>query len=230
MTARSWGEDVAAVLFDLDGTLADTAADLGYVLNLQREGRGLSALPLETLRPLVSQGARGMLRAGFGLTPEHAEYAAMRDEFLDLYAQNLDRDTRLFDGIPELLDALDSQGLRWGIVTNKLERFTLPVLRALGLSDRAACVVSGDTCARAKPHPDPLLEAARQLDHHPAACIYLGDDERDVQASRAAGMRAIVAMYGYLGDENPPLQWGADRLIDHPLQLLNLLGPSSPMR
>jgi N-acetyl-D-muramate 6-phosphate phosphatase len=224
VTARNQVEGVRAVLFDLDGTLADTAADLGHVLNLQRAARGLSSVPLETLRPLVSQGARGMLRAGFGLTPEHAEYTAMRDEFLDLYADNLDRHTRLFDGIPELLVALDARDLRWGIVTNKMERFTLPVLRALGLLDRAACVISGDTCGRAKPYPDPLLEAARILDLAPSACIYLGDDERDVQASRAACMRPIVAMYGYLGEDKPPPQWGADHLIDHPMQLLNLLG------
>jgi len=179
------------------------------------------------LRPLVSQGARGMLRAGFGLTPEDTEYTAMRDEFLDLYADNLDRNTRLFDGIPELLAALDERELRWGVVTNKMERFTLPVLRALGLLDRAACVISGDTCARAKPYPDPLLEAARMLHLAPEVCVYLGDDERDVQASRAAGMRPIVAMYGYLGEDNPPPQWGADRLIDHPMQLLNLLKPPS---
>jgi len=227
VTARNWVEGVQAVLFDLDGTLADTAADLGHVLNLQREARGLSAVPLETLRPLVSQGARGMLRAGFGLTPEDTEYTAMRDEFLDLYADNLDRNTHLFDGIPELLAALDARELRWGVVTNKMERFTLPVLRALGLLDRAACVISGDTCARAKPYPDPLLEAARMLHLAPEVCIYLGDDERDVQASRAAGMRPIVAMYGYLGEDNPPPQWGADRLIDHPMQLLNLLKPPS---
>ena len=170
-----------------------------------------------------------MLRAGFGLTPEHAEYAAMRDEFLDLYAEHLDRDTRLFEGIPELLDALEALGLRWGIVTNKLERFTLPVVKALGLAQRAGCVVSGDTCARAKPYPDPLLEAARLLALEPEWCVYLGDDERDVQASRAAGMRPVVAMYGYLGDGNHPKQWGADRLIDHPLELLKLLGEASFM-
>jgi len=223
MTGAPAAVRVSAVLFDLDGTLADTAADLAHVLNLQRSARGLEALPLESLRPVVSQGARGLLRKGFALTPESDGYEVMREEFLALYARNLCVQSRLFDGIPELLDALEERGLAWGVVTNKLDRYTRPLIQALGVAERAGCVVSGDTCARAKPHPDPLLEAARQLRVEPPACIYLGDDERDVVAGLAAGMIPVVALYGYLGDGKPPGTWGATRMIEHPVQLLHLL-------
>lgn len=223
MTSASRGVRVGAVLFDLDGTLADTAADLAHALNLQRAARGLEALPLESLRPVVSQGARGLLRKGFALTPEHEDYEAMREEFLALYARNLCVQSRLFEGIPELLDVLDARGLAWGVVTNKLDRYTRPLVAALGIAHRAGCVISGDTCERAKPHPDPLLEAARQLDLDPSTCIYLGDDERDIQAGRAAAMVPVAALYGYLGDGNPPSAWGAAHQIEHPLDLLNLL-------
>jgi phosphoglycolate phosphatase len=212
-----------AVLFDLDGTLADTAADLGHVLNLQRIARGLGELPLERVRPVVSQGARGLLWVGFGLTPEQEAYPAMRDEFLELYAANLVRHTRLFDGISELLGALERRGLAWGVVTNKLARFTQPLLGALGLAHRAGCVISGDTCARAKPHPDPLLEAARRLGMEACACLYVGDDERDVQASRAAGMLSVVALYGYLGENTDPLAWRADATIERPADVLEVV-------
>jgi phosphoglycolate phosphatase len=214
---------VEGVLFDLDGTLADTAPDLGYVLNLQRLARGYEEMPLERLRPVVSQGARGLLRVGFGLTPGQDGYDAMREEFLDLYSRNLVRDTKLFDGVAPLLEALERQGLSWGVVTNKLTRFTDPLLERLGLAQRAACVISGDTCARAKPHPDPLLEAARRLGSPAAACMYIGDDERDVQAGRAAGMQAVVALYGYLGENPAPHDWEAHATIERPLDLLRLL-------
>jgi phosphoglycolate phosphatase len=217
-------EAVRAVLFDLDGTLADTAPDLGNALNLQRIARGLEPMPLEKLRPVVSQGARGLLRAGFGLLPEHAGYEAMRDEFLELYAGNLFRETRLFDGMSALLDSLDGRGTPWGVVTNKQHRFTAPLIEALGLARRAACVISGDTCARAKPHPDPLLEAARRLGMAAEACLYLGDDERDMVAGRAACMLPVVALYGYLGENTDPRRWDADHAIEHPLELLALLG------
>lgn len=212
-----------AVLFDLDGTLADTAADLGHVLNLQRLARGLEALPLDRLRPVVSQGARGLLRVGFGLMPGQPDYDAMREEFLDLYARNLVRHTRLFEGMAEVLDALESRRLPWGVVTNKQARFTEPLLESLGLGQRAGCVISGDTCARAKPHPDPLLEAARRLETPAAACIYVGDDERDMQAGRDAGMRPVVALYGYLGEDPAPHEWDADASIERPLALLDIL-------
>ena len=211
------------MLFDLDGTLADTAPDLAYVLNLQLSTRGRPPLPVQALRPHVSHGARGMLRAGFGVGPDDADYAALRDEFLDLYGQNLYRDTRLFPGMSELLAALEQRGIAWGIVTNKMERFTLPLLQAMDLAVRAGCIIGGDTTARAKPHPDPLLEASRRLGIDPRDCAYVGDDERDVQAGHAAGMTPVVALYGYLGEDKPPQEWGADLYIEHPLDLLNLL-------
>ncbi|MBC7944810.1 MAG: phosphoglycolate phosphatase, partial [Burkholderiales bacterium] len=191
---------IEAVLFDLDGTLADTAPDLGYALNRQRVAHGMPPLPVATIRPHVSRGGRGLVHIGFALTPEESGYTAMRDEFLSLYAENICRETTLFPGMAELLDEIEKRGLPWGIVTNKPARFTGPLIAALGLQSRAACVISGDTCGRAKPYPDPLLAAAAQLGTAPAACVYVGDDERDVQAARAAGMQIIVALYGYLGD------------------------------
>jgi phosphoglycolate phosphatase len=215
-----------AVLFDLDGTLADTAPDLAYVLNLQLRAHGCPELPVDALRPYVSAGARGMLRAGFGLEAGDAAYPILRDEFLDLYERNLLRETRLFPGMAELLDGLEQRAIAWGIVTNKLERFTLPLVAALGLAARAGCVVGGDTTVRAKPFPDPLLEASRRLGVEPGECSYVGDDERDVQASHAAGMTPVVALYGYLGDGKPPREWGADAYIEHPLELLKLLEAS----
>jgi len=223
MTGLSAALASHAVLFDLDGTLADTAPDLAYVLNFQLRSHGRRELPESALRPYVSHGARGMLRAGFGIETGDPAYAALRDEFLTLYEHNLFRETRLFPGMAELLDGLEERSLLWGVVTNKLERFTIPLIQALGLSTRAACVVGGDTVSRAKPHPDPLFEASRRLGCDPAQCCYVGDDERDVQASQAAGMTPVVALYGYLGDGKPPREWGARTYIEHPLELLNLL-------
>jgi phosphoglycolate phosphatase len=222
--------DVRAVLFDFDGTLADTAPDLAYVLNLQLKARGRPQLPVDALRQHVSHGARGMLRVGFGMTPEDAGYLDLRDEFLDLYEQNLYRETRLFPGMLDVLTGLEERGMPWGIVTNKLERFTLPLVDALGLTSRAGCVVSGDTTGRAKPYPDPLLEASRRIGIEARACAYVGDDERDVQAGHAAGMTPMIALYGYLGDGKAPHEWGADIFIDHPADLLKLLPAPAPMR
>lgn len=214
---------IAAVLFDLDGTLADTAPDLAYALNVQRRARRQPEMPVEQLRPHVSQGARGMLREGLGLRPEDAEYLHARDEFLQIYAANLSRESRLFEGMHEVLDALEARAIKWGIVTNKLTAYTLPLVEALGLAQRPGCVICGDTTAHAKPHPAPLLEASRRLATDPCHCVYVGDDERDVQAAHAAGMVPIVALYGYLGAEKPPQQWGANLYISQPLNLLNLL-------
>jgi phosphoglycolate phosphatase len=212
-----------AVLFDLDGTLADTAPDLGRAVNLQRAARGLDALPLNVLRPHVSQGARGMLRVAFGLLPDHPEYAAMRDEFLDMYAANLLRDTRLFEGMEAVLDGLERDGLQWGIVTNKLTRYAEPLVAGLGLAARAGCVICGDTCARAKPFPDPLVEAAQRLGLSAPQCLYVGDDHRDVQAAHAAGMQCLVAGYGYLGDGAPPSEWGGLAIIAHPEEVMRFV-------
>jgi N-acetyl-D-muramate 6-phosphate phosphatase len=213
---------IKAVLFDLDGTLADTAPDLAYALNALRDSRGMPPLPLEATRPVTSHGARGLLGVGFGIVPGHPEYDALRDEFLALYAANLCRATTLFSGMPELLSGLDTRGLPWGIVTNKLERFTLPLLERLELSARAACVIGGDTTPQSKPHPEPLLAASRAIGIAPPACIYVGDDRRDIEAGRAAGMKVAVAGWGYLNG-NDSDTWGGDWILENPLDLLRIL-------
>ncbi|MEO8628240.1 MAG: HAD-IA family hydrolase [Betaproteobacteria bacterium] len=215
---------VRAVLFDLDGTLADTAPDLAAALNKQLQARDKPALPVSALRPYVSQGARGMLFGGFGLTPDAPGYGELRDEFLALYEADLCNESALFPGMEDVICELEARAIAWGIVTNKAQRYTRPLVTALGLMTRANCVVSGDTMPRAKPHPDSLLEASRLLDVSPAHCLYVGDDERDVQASLAAGMTPVVALYGYLGTGKPPQEWGATLYIDTPLGVLKLLG------
>lgn len=214
---------IRGILFDLDGTLADTAPDLGWALNtlLGRYGRDPVALP--RLRRRASQGVRGLLEEGFGVHPEDPYFEELRDEFLTLYRDNLCRHTVLFEGVPELLDTLDARACPWGIVTNKLARFTTPLVEALRLAERAACVVSGDTYARPKPYPEPLLGAAGELALSPAELLYVGDDERDMVAAQAAGMEGIVARYGYLGDGPSPETWHARGWIDHPRDLMAYL-------
>ncbi|MDV6341835.1 HAD-IA family hydrolase [Nitrosomonas sp. Is24] len=214
---------IKAVLFDFDGTLADTAPDLGHALNRQLTLRGLPELPIETIRTQASAGSRGLLGLGFNIKPGDAGYESMRDEFLDFYTQRLCHDTCLFPGVDALLDQLEQRNLPWGIVTNKPARFAHPLIEILGLAHRVACVVCGDELANTKPHPEPLLTASNKINISPAHCIYLGDDIRDVQASLAAGMQPIVARYGYLGNDQPPETWGARHLIDHPAELLSYL-------
>ena len=215
--------NVDAVLFDLDGTLADSAGDLAGALNRMRAERGLPPVPVDTLRPHASAGARGLLGAGMGIAPEHPDYKALRHTFLDYYEAALDVSTRLFDGIDELLYALERRALGIGIVTNKVKRFTTPVVAALGLDRRCGAVVSGDTTDYPKPHPAPLLHAAELLRVDPSRCVYVGDDLRDVQAGNAAGMATIVAEYGYLGEARCAGDWPATGWIDHPLALLDWL-------
>jgi phosphoglycolate phosphatase len=214
---------VAAVLFDLDGTLADTAGDLAGALNCVRRDQGLPPLPVATLRAHASAGARGMLQAGMGVGPDDAPFEALRDAFLDHYTRCLAETTVLFAGVADLLDALDERGLRWGIVTNKASRFTAPVVEALGLAPRAATVVSGDTTPHAKPHPAPMHHAARALGLDAAHCAYVGDDLRDVLAGNAAGMPTLVARWGYLGTGDPHDTWPATGGADAPLDLLDWL-------
>ena len=216
---------IRAVLFDLDGTFADTAPDLGYAVNQMRIARNLPPVPEEKTRPVTSSGARGLLGAGFGITPDHADYPAMRDEFLNIYEANLCRETRLFDGMAQLIDALELRAITWGIVTNKAERFALPLIKLLGYGTRAACVIGGDTTGKLKPHPDPLYAAARAIRIAPELCLYVGDDERDVQAGRAAGMTTVAVRYGYLNGSDPAT-WGADGVIDTPLDALRFITPS----
>jgi len=214
---------IKAVLFDFDGTLADTAPDLGHALNRQRTARGLTALPIAQIRAQASAGSRGLLGLGFNIKPGDHGYEFMRDEFLDFYTQRLCHDTCLFPGIAELLDQLEMRNLSWGIVTNKPARFAHPLIQKLGLDLRIACVICGDETTHTKPHPEPLLIASNKMAISPTDCIYLGDDIRDVQASLAAGMQPIVARYGYLGNDQPPETWGAKYLIDHPKELLAYL-------
>jgi len=206
---------IEAVLFDLDGTLADTAPDMAHTVNRMRTRRGLAPVPLEQVRPHVSKGARGMICSAFDMTPDHSDFQAMREEFLELYGDNLFVDTRLFPGMAELLDTLEARDIRWGVVTNKFERFARPIMDGLGLTSRAAVVVGGDTCPRPKPFPDPLLFAAAAIGVAPPHTLYVGDDERDVQAARAAGMPVLAAGYGYLGDGPPPSLWNADAIVSN---------------
>jgi 2-phosphoglycolate phosphatase len=211
------------VLFDLDGTLADTAPDLTFALNQQRLARGMPELPVSELRIHASSGARGLLQMGFGIRPEDPGYLEMRDEFLDFYERNLSRSSALFPGVLALLDEIEDRGLTWGIVTNKAARFTFPLLSTLRLLDRAACVICGDTTPYAKPHPAPLIEALSKIGYAAGQCIYVGDDERDVQAGHAAGMTVVVARYGYLGNGRPPEEWGAELFVDSPAELGQVL-------
>lgn len=209
-----------ALLFDLDGTLLDSAPDLAAAGNAVRRARQLPDLPLDRYRPHTSAGARGMLAVAMGLDPEANGYETLKDEFLDAYARCLTQQTHCFPAVAHLLDRLDAAGVRWGIVTNKATRFTLPIVGHLGLDRRAATVVCGDTTPHAKPHPAPLLEAARQIGIEPSHCIYVGDDLRDVQAGHAAGMKTVAVRWGYLGEALPIEQWGADDIIDDPAALL----------
>ncbi len=212
-----------AVLFDLDGTLVDSAPDLAGAANALRSQHGLPALPYETLRPLVGTGARGMVGAAFGVAPGDAGFEALRDAFLDLYAQRLLQATTPFAGVSTLLAALGAAGLPWGIVTNKATRFAQPLVAGLPLLAATATLVAGDTTPHAKPHPAPLLEAARRLAVAPSDCLYVGDDHRDVLAGRAAGMATAAALWGYLGVGEPASAWGADLLLDQPGDLLKSL-------
>lgn len=212
-----------AALFDLDGTLADTAPDLVAAVNKMRRDRGLALVPVEQLRPLASAGARGLIGGAFGIAPDHREFAPMREEFLANYEADLCIETTLFPGIAELLDALDSRGVQWGIVTNKVGRLTTPLVEQLGLAARAGCVVSGDTTPHSKPHPAPLLHAAQALALPPEQIVYVGDDLRDVQAGFAAGMATVAAAYGYCGADLPPALWHAQHIVDSPQALQRLL-------
>ncbi|MEY5097925.1 MAG: hypothetical protein RJA36_644 [Pseudomonadota bacterium] len=210
-----------AVLFDLDGTLIDSAPDLGHAADLMRVRRGLPSLPYEQYRPMAGAGARGMIGVAFGYGPDHPEFGALREEFFANYEACMTERTRAFDGIAELLSALRSGGRSWGVVTNKSERFALPLTAAMPLFAAAGTVIAGDTTPHAKPHPEPLLEAARRLGLPPEACLYVGDDRRDIVAGRAAGMPTVAASYGYLGAASDAADWGADAVINNPLELLN---------
>ena len=215
--------NVCAVLFDLDGTLIDSAPDLGAAADKMRVDRGLPSLPSALYRPMAGAGARGMLQVAFGMSPQHPDFETMREEFFVNYERCMTHSTYAFEGVPALLHALEQRQLPWGVVTNKSQRFTNPLTQSMPLFASAGAVVSGDTTPHAKPHPAPLLEAAKRLGVDPRNCIYVGDDERDIVAGRAAGMRTVAATYGYLGSQLDTAAWQADAEIKSPLVLLQLL-------
>ena len=212
-----------AVLFDLDGTLIDSAPDLGAAADKMRTDRDLPSLPLNRYRPMAGAGARGMLEIAFGMTPEHPEFLAYREEFFCNYENAMTERTVIFDGVPEMIEAIVAAGLSWGVVTNKSSRFTEPLTAAMPLFATAGAIISGDTTAHAKPHPEPLYEAARRLGVDPSGCVYVGDDERDIVAGLAAGMGTVAATYGYLGQQTNVTRWNAHLHIDAPLALLKFL-------
>ncbi|MDI4631832.1 phosphoglycolate phosphatase [Pelomonas sp. V22] len=223
MNKPALGSALRAVLFDLDGTLVDSAPDLAGATNEMLLARGLPALPVDYLRPMVGAGARGMMGLAFQCTPQDPRFEALKAEFFDRYELRLLQQTQAFAGVPELLDALEADGLAWGIVTNKSERFALPLTAGLGLAVRAAAVIGGDTTPHTKPHPAPLLEAARRAGVAPEHCIYVGDDHRDILAGRAAGMQTVAVSWGYLGQGEAIEDWGADLIAHTPAELLRWL-------
>ena len=212
-----------AVLFDLDGTLIDSAPDLAGAANDLRREHDLPDLPYAALRPMVGSGARGMVGIAFGIAPGEPSFDDLRDRFLARYAERLLQETAVFPQVDAMLLALEARRWPWGIVTNKAARYAQPVVTGLHLHQRAAVLISGDTTPHAKPHPAPLLEAARRLGVEPGRCVYVGDDQRDVVAGRAAGMATVAAAWGYLGAGDPIGSWGADAIVDAPDALLNWL-------
>ena len=216
-------ENVQAVLFDLDGTLIDSAPDLGAAVDKMRVARGMSSLPLSHYRHMAGAGARGMIGLAFGWTPDHPEYEQLKEEFFVNYESCMTERTFAFEGVVELIQSLERMQMPWGVVTNKSKRFAEPLTQAMPLFASAAVVISGDTTPHAKPHPAPLLEAAKRLGVDPAACVYVGDDERDIVAGHAAQMRTVAATYGYLGAQSDVQHWQAHAQIHSPEQLLKLL-------
>jgi len=214
---------IKAAFLDLDGTFADTAPDLAAALNHTRASRNLPPLPLTVLRPQASHGSRGLLKAGFDIEPEHPDFIPLRDIFLDYYTHHICVHTQLFGDMAQLVDELEQRNIKWGIVTNKPDRFTVPLMQALGYAERAACLISGDTCAHAKPHPEPMFKACELAGVTPAQCLYLGDDRRDMQAANASGMHGIIANYGYVSPDASIENWQAHGSINLPTELLAYL-------
>jgi N-acetyl-D-muramate 6-phosphate phosphatase len=209
-------------LFDLDGTLVDTAPDLAHALNLQLIRHGKAPLPYDNIRPFASHGSRGLVGLGFGVLPQHDNFIAMRDEYLSIYDSVYTRSPVLLPGIADLLQAIENKRLKWGIVTNKPRRFTVGLIESMGLNleNRAACIVCGDDAPQPKPSPATLLMACEQVVVKPENCMYVGDAERDIIAGKAAGMKTVVALFGYIDVTDKPLEWGADVLIINPSELL----------
>jgi N-acetyl-D-muramate 6-phosphate phosphatase len=218
---------INTILFDLDGTLVDTAPDLGYALNIQLARYGKPALSDEIIRPFASHGSKGLLGLGFGITPKDADFLAKREEYLNIYDEVFTRTPKLLEGMAELLQAIENKKLKWGIVTNKPRRFTGRLVESIGLQQRAACIISGDDAINPKPSPETLLLACELVMAKPQACVYIGDAERDIQAGKAAGMKTVVALFGYLDNSDKPFEWGADALIETPQALLDILNTAA---
>lgn len=214
------------VLFDLDGTLVDTAPDLGYALNLQRERHGLTPLPMDAIRPFASHGSKGLLSIGFNISSDDNAFESMRTEYLDLYDQVFTRSPLLFDGVYELLLALHQRDIKWGVVTNKPRRFAAPLLDSMQIDVPMACLVCGDDAPLPKPAPDTLFLACQQASVKPEDCYYVGDAERDIEAGNAASMKTIVALWGYIDEKDKPMNWGADFTIEQPSQLTKIISNS----
>jgi len=218
---------IKTVLFDLDGTLADTAPDLAFALNqvLVEQGReqGRAPLPFETIRPEVSHGGIALIRLGFHIEPEHPDFDPLRQRLLKIYRDNIARETRLFPGMANLLNHIEQNNMNWGVVTNKPGWLTEPLMEALGLNQRTVCIVSGDTCTHRKPHPEPILHACQLAGSETQHCVYIGDAQRDIESGQRARMRTIVALFGYIGDNDNPHQWQADAMLDTPQAIINWL-------
>ncbi len=208
---------IETVLFDLDGTLADTAPDLAYALNIVLKEQGKKPCPYDQIRYTASNGTAALIKLGFGEIEDHH---TLSQRLIEIYANNITRETTLFDGMSSLLEHIEQQGKNWGVVTNKPTFLTEPLMAQLGLSDRAACIVSGDTTAMRKPHPEPLLHASRLVNHPPEECLYVGDAERDIEAGNRAGMTTLAALFGYISDHDSPQHWQADGLINRPQDIL----------
>lgn len=219
-SSKSADKRIRTVLFDLDGTLLDTAPDLAFALNETLRKFGKPALPYETIRPVVSHGGIALIKLGFGLNPDELGYQPRREYLLDTYRNNIARETRLFSGMNELLNTLEHQGLNWGVVTNKPAWLTEPLLKEMGLFERAATVVSGDTLTERKPHPAPMLYACERAGSQAHECLYVGDAKRDIEAGINAGMPTLVALFGYIAEGDDPHGWGADALVKTPGEIL----------
>jgi N-acetyl-D-muramate 6-phosphate phosphatase len=214
---------IDTILFDLDGTLVDTAPDLGYALNIQLARHGKPTLSDAAIRPFASHGSKGLLGLGFGITPKDTDFSAKREEYLNIYDEVFTRSPKLLEGMDNLLQVIENKKLKWGIVTNKPRRFTQRLVESMELHQRAACIVSGDDASKPKPSPETLLLACKQLGAKPQQCVYVGDAERDIQAGKAAGMKTVVALFGYIDTSDKPHEWGADALIETPNLLLDIL-------
>jgi phosphoglycolate phosphatase len=214
---------IKAVLFDLDGTFADTAPDLAYALNEVLKEHDREPLSLEAVRLKTSDGSHALIKLGFGIDNTAPEFIPLRDRLIEIYSQNIAKNSNLFNGIEDLLDALQKKNISWGIVTNKPERLTNPLMDELGISPRTPCVVSGDTTDHAKPHPEPLIYGAKLLNRQPAECLYVGDAKRDIEAACNAGMKSLVALFGYISPDDQPDLWGADGAINEPMEVMDFI-------